>query len=279
MMAGSLSPPGLQSLAAETLEEVYIQSENLSLPLVCRRFHLLLSKSIVRLHFCTHMLYRGNPTRINSTDISRMSDLQTDVFAQKWFTLDFSSELETAVLKLQEPAYQKRVAEAELHNRTHSDSWQSPGKNKVICTFAKLPRHALSGPWTDDRVNFLLRLMRWNAKRGMYDIDIADKGMRDAIIEGRPEIVKLLSESVIGVELDQELLRLAVIDGGCNKAIVKLFAYAALEDETSIDWRDKKLRQWARKKTNKGDEKGAWLLDLMDSNGDNVSEDEYEFYF
>lgn len=278
-MAASTSPPSIQSLVPEILEEIFIQSENLSLPLVCRRFHLLLSKSIVRLHFCTHVFYNGNPRRVNPADTSRMVDLQTDVFAQKWFTLDFLLEVETAVLKLQEPAYQKRVAEAELHNKSHSNSWQSPGKNKVICTFAKLPRQALSGPWTDDKVNFLLRLMRWNAKCGMYDRDIAYKGMRDAIIEGRPEVVKLLSDSVIGVELDQELLRLAVIDGGCNKAIVKMFAYAALEDELSINWRDKKLRQWARKKVNEGDEKGEWLLDLMDSNGDNVSDDEYEFYF
>lgn len=274
-MAASPSSPGLQSLAAETLEEIYIQSENLSLPLLCRRFYLLLSKSIVRLRFCTHMLYHGNPKRINSTDVDRMSYLQTGVFAQKWFTLDFSSAVETAVLKLQEPAYQKRVAETELHNRTHSDSWQSPGKNKVICAFAQLPRHLLSGPWTDDRVDFLLRLKRWNAKWGRYDRDIADQGMRRAIIEGRPGVVKLLSEPAIGVELDQELLRLAVIDGGCNKAVVKMFAYAALDGEVHIDWRDKKLRQWARKKINEGDEKGAWLLDLMDSNGDNVSEDEY----
>ncbi len=279
MMATSSNPSNLLSLVPEILEEIFVYSESLSLPLVCRRFHLLLSNSIVRLHFCTHVFYHGNRLRVNAADVSRMTDLQTDVFAQKWFTNGFSSEVETAVLKLQQPAYQKRVAEAKLHNETHSDSWQSPGRNKVICTFAKLPRHALSGPWTDDKVNFLLRLMRWNAKRGMYDMDMANKGMRDAIIEGRPEVVKLLSEPVIGVELDQELLRLAVIAGGCNKAIVKMFAHATFQDEISISWRGKKLRQWARRKVNEGDERGEWLLHLIESNGDGVSEDEYEFYF
>ena len=175
--------PDLQSLLPEILEEIFVESENLSLPLTCRRFHLLLSKSVVRLHFCTHAFYKGNPQRIKQSDFSRIVHLQTKIFAQKWFTSDFSSKVETAVLKLQEPAYQKRVAEANLRNKSSTNSWHSPGKNKVICSFgAQLPLQALSGPWTDEKVSFLHRLMRWNAKGNIYDKDAAFQGLRDAII-------------------------------------------------------------------------------------------------
>ena len=87
----------------------------------------------------------------------------------------------------------------------------------VIGAAADLPRHVLSGPWTDDKIDFL-RLMRWNAKRGMYDQDIAKKGTRDTITEGQLEVVKLISGSVIGVELNQELLRLAIIEGGLQQS-------------------------------------------------------------
>ena len=208
-----------------------------------------------------------------------MTNLQSDIFARRWFTNDFSSKVEAAVLNLQESEYQQRVTETKLHNETHTDSWQSPGKNKVTCAFATLPRYALSGPWTDDKIDFLHRLMRWNARRGTADRDMAEKGMRDAIIEGKPEAVKLLSEPRIGVELDQEFLRLAVVAGGCNRAIVKMIAHAALEDEDLIYWYDKKLLKWARKKAGEGDEKGQWLLHLIETEGGEVSEDEYEFYF
>ena len=278
-MAISASPPILQSLPPEIVEKIFVQSENFSLSIVSRRLYSILSKPVVRLHFCTHIFYWGNPKRLTQTNFSRMKNLQTEILAQTWFTNEFSSKVEKAVLALQESAYQKSVAEANMYNETHSDSWHSPGKNKVTCDFVRLPRHALSGPWTNDNINFLHRLMRWNARRGTADGDMAEKGMRAAILEGKPEPVKLLSEPQIGVELDQELLQLAVIAGGCNRAIVKIFVYAALEDESLIYWQDKKLLKWARQKTKEGDEKGQWLSQLLDTEGEEVSEDEFEFYF
>ena len=132
----------------------------------------------------------------------------------------------------------------------------------MICAFgAKLPMQALNGPWTDDDVNFLHRFRLLTARWRTCDEDTAYQGMKDAIIQGRPEVVKLLSDPSIGVQLDHDFFRLAILKFGCNKSIVKIFVHAALRDEISIGCSDKKLRQWALKKEEEGDEKDTWRFD------------------
>lgn len=174
----------LQTLPLEILEPIHIQSENLALIYVCRRFHTALSVNAVCLHFCTNVFYHGNPKRVGP-DRSNMIRLQIAILSSKWFTLEFSVQVENAVKKVQEHAYQQNKAAAKAFNDTCSNEWRSPGANKVLCTFGTyLPRHSLYGPWTDYKVNFLRRLVQWNAKVAWQDLDAAERGIQEAILGG-----------------------------------------------------------------------------------------------
>lgn len=93
----------------------------------------------------------------------------------------------------------------------------------------------------------------------------------------RPEAVVLLSQPSIGIPLDQRLLRLAVLKGGCNKAIVKMFAEYD-NGAPDVDWGDKRLWKWAERKEDEGDERGTWLLEMLETGGEEFSENEFEFY-
>lgn len=266
----------LQTIPLEILEPIYIQSENLAFIYVCRRFYSALNVDNVRLRFCTNTFYRGNPKRSQSDGASRIH-LQTAILSNKWFTLELSAQIENAVKKLQEREHRQKEAEAKAYSATHLDSWRSARAHKVLCADGvTLPRRLLYGPWTDDKINFLARLVRWNAKATSQDSGAAERGIQEAIMEGRPDVVILLSQPSIGIPLDMRLLRLAVLKGGCNKSIVKMFA-AFASGAPDVDWSDRRLWAWALKKADEGDEKGLWLLEMLKTNGEMFSDDECDF--
>ena len=59
--------------------------------------------------------------------------------------------------------------------------------------------------------------------------------MKDATIEDKPEAAMLLFERRVGLRPDQKLLRLAVIEGGCNKTAMRVLAYAARFDRIPMN--------------------------------------------
>ena len=91
-----------------------------------------------------------------------MADMQTEIFIQKWFTYEFSSNVEPAVLERHNRASHIMFAPAKLHTESPF-TWKSSDKNLMFCDEeAQLPLHVLSEPWTDDKVKLLQRLVRWS---------------------------------------------------------------------------------------------------------------------
>lgn len=88
------------SLAPELLEKIFIRSESLSMPKVSRHFYKSLSSEIVRLRFCTHVFYHGKPGMGTNATSERLGILQTQIFQQKWFSLEFAKKVGSRCVSL-----------------------------------------------------------------------------------------------------------------------------------------------------------------------------------
>ena len=69
----------------------------------------------------------------------------------------------------------------------------------------------------------------------------------------------------LGIKPDTEQLKLAVIERGCRRKIVKRLLWAGYSD---IDRTDPAVVEWADKKKEEGDRNGQWLLDHLTKSGD-----------
>lgn len=276
------SAVSLSKLPLEILEPIFILSENVALQHVCRRLYYVLNDDAVILRFCTRLF--SNHGLIEEANVSvshekemedvlvnqekgmeitaTLADAQSTVLSRKWFTLDFAARLEPEVLKMQD-ACQNRAAK--LRNEP------VPDYERYIFNLAPgalVPRRAFRGPWTDYNVNFLKRLEDWGIIRSRANLDAAHEGMECAIIEGRPDVVKLLEwlNCALDLTLKQEYYRQAVILGGCNRTIIEMFVR---KDDPfawhpqSIQMNDSQVMDWALSGAEAGGEDAIWLLEFI----------------
>ena len=80
----------------------------------------------------------------------------------------------------------------------------------------------------------------------------------------RDWIRKPVRRRTLGIKPDTEQLKLAVIERGCRRKIVKRLLWAAYSD---IDRTDAAVVEWAEKKKEEGDRNGQWLLDQLKKSG------------
>lgn len=145
------------------------------------------------------------------------------------------------------------------------------------------PRKLLHGPWTEDKINFLsvlsLKIEDLPAVSPVHG-EVAHEGLVQAVTESSEAAVCwLLSMSL---RSDTELLRRAVIDHGCNKAIVNALVGQSLKHyhsgehnsevtrspshakhASAIDFLDPALWAWADKARLAGHSNGEWLMALL----------------
>jgi hypothetical protein len=106
----------------------------------------------------------------------------------------------------------------------------------------------------------------------------AEQGLRDAILEGCIRAVRLLLRDDVGVRVSTELLKLAVIRGGCKRDVVSHLvsqgmAYEKLGGPGRVDWEDAELWHFALQHGEAevgdchgdGDAGWGWLADLLES--------------
>lgn len=89
-----------------------------------------------------------------------------------------------------------------------------------------------------------------------FVMDVCD-GSRDWVRTPTPR-------RTVNIKPDTEQLKLAVIEHGCRRKIVKRILWAAYSD---IDRTDPAVVEWAEKKE-EGDRNGQWLLDQLTKSGD-----------
>ena len=90
------------SLSKELLEQIYVRSENVELPLINHHFHQSLSRNFIRVRFYVHIFYHGRePNGFYLPDYVGVAPVQTRIFQHKWFSNNLAKKVESEVIRLQ----------------------------------------------------------------------------------------------------------------------------------------------------------------------------------
>ena len=115
--------------------------------------------------------------------------------------------------------------------------WIPP--NKVRCANdAYLPNRMLCGPWTDDKLYLLRRLLRWGAIAGPQGKQLAAKGLLTTIVEQRLDAARCLLRRSIGARVCHDHFVWAVKRGVSNQVIDLLLQERSWQ---RINWDDEDL--------------------------------------
>lgn len=242
-----------EALPTEVLQEIFEYSANISLPFVCRQLASKLSPSQ---HLCNTLVTRSLEPILgvtHGTASENARTVATRLMNSRFFTFDFF----TTWLRSQ-PAARAVLESSEGNPR----AWEAlmPSTNLLP------PRKLLTAPFTDEKMKFLFALSKSNtndiaALDPAYG-EMAYQGLVVAIREGLSLLVNELLH--MGVKRDTNLLRIAVIEAGCNNRMVLIVSGNTPKpdwpDVTAVDYLDPALWSWAERQT---DGKGEWLLDIL----------------
>ncbi|KAH0544352.1 hypothetical protein FGG08_001493 [Glutinoglossum americanum] len=235
----------LERLPPELLQTIFILSDNLTLPLVSPLLALSLS---------SHHVYKALCIRAFVVDSSKFEvdqELQSAVLKQPWFTMELV-----------------KMIEQELKNR-----------NLPACSLllARLPARLVRAPWTQEKLELLNQLLVYRAQVDWINTTIgeeAERGLRDAILEGCGVAVGLLMLEQVGIRPSTELLKFAMFQGGCREEIMRPLLVRGLMDErvgrpSRIDWEDAVIWHFAlqlrgrEESASDDDNSCSWLVEML----------------
>lgn len=173
--------------------------------------------------------------------------------------------------------FEKRHLLAEWRNTFGNDQSQWNAEQREEWIWYKMrpsgklppPTKLFRGPFTRDKI----RLLRFLTSTFRADpihlepgyIEEVKQGFRQAVFENAR--ASLNAFWTLGMEPDTELLRIAVIDSGCDKDVVKSLVsrvlHLASDPIEVLDFLDPALWSWAEKVQRSGNEKGQWLKELL----------------
>lgn len=270
----------LEQLPTEMIQAIFVQSGNLGLPMSSpdlsaqlsgRRLQWELTCNALSHVVCLPEEDAASATSYELADASRLlnSRFMTWSFFQSW--LDHESDVRN--LDISEP----QVRDDEPWQSRYADIWLALQPS----TRLPLPSKVVRGPWTVERIAFLKVFALYpNACSTSLDgivAEVAYEGFEQAIEQKCLEAIKLLRN--LQVKPDQELLRKAVIDLGCDKTIVLyILQWCVVNimrrnittgDTTStvpqpeMDFLDPMLWAWTEKAKAAGEPKGEWLIAVL----------------
>ncbi|CAK4031481.1 Hypothetical predicted protein [Lecanosticta acicola] len=257
----------LEKLPAEVLQQIFDHSANIELPLVSRQLLFKLSKSQHLQHHLTSRILApvlGHPnTEVTARDLSDATRLLNSRFVTwDFFAFWLRNQPEAGSI-----ASRPSVDSADVEYR---QLWSALAPTPDLLP----PKKLLFPPFTQDKVEFLAVLAQ-----GIRDVaandasygEVAYNGLVAAIQSAQPEMISMLLG--MGVNVDTELLRIAVTEAGCNEDIVRMLIEHSGHDNNesashagtrcvsgSIDLLDPALWAWAEKATEAKAGKGEWLV-------------------
>ena len=260
----------LEELPTEVLQAIFEYSANLELPLASPR----LASQLASRH-----LYHSLTSIILEPVLDKNIYFEADIHAamrlmnSKFFTWPFLQswlqEEYEALRSLSEwqtafgPRYGIEVGPVSVEQQEEW-TWQTLRPSPRLAPPVKL----LRGPFTQDNIRllkFLIRKFRVNPEEidPMFT-ERAKEGLQQAVLEGANDVLSAFW--IFGMQPDTELLRLAVIDSGCDKELVRSLVnrvYNMTSGPVDMNFLDPALWSWAEKAHANGNEKGPWLKDLL----------------
>ncbi|KAF2275741.1 uncharacterized protein EI97DRAFT_434148 [Westerdykella ornata] len=267
-----MAPSPIENLPMELIQRIFFLSElNLSLPEASPYIGTKLAGYYVLQAICDKHL-TPDPDKTKLTRGER-SSMQSRLFRYRWMTWDFykhwilkkygkngclcGKSPETGCFNAQWPPDFDDPVGTMVFSRSHL-----PELSFMNC---RLPNKLLHGAWTTDKVQFL-RFLLWTT--GMT-VNWGDPHTRATILQGRREAV--LERNLDAVELfnhnrrlgkppNLDLVRFAVIDGGCDRSIVYDTMNVAREWGLRYSrWNCSILDDWCAEAIEAGNPKGRWL--------------------
>lgn len=205
----------LTSLPAELIEKIYIQSENLDLPLTDGFLHRLLKPEIVKLHFCAHVFSHRFTSKHEYIDCNFAADnprdceivlLQNRIVNMPWFKASFARRLEALIPQLRARAQHRRDEDRVLRGDLKPADYPYEGQGIVKRTKqdgcvasedlknVNMPQTLLLGSWTDEKVDLFHRLRGWYIDPILFPpalgkIGIYQQAMQQATQDHRQDVV------------------------------------------------------------------------------------------
>lgn len=140
----------------------------------------------------------------------------------------------------------------------------------------QMPEKLLRGPWSADDVQFLYYLL-WQGVGIDWSYstlgEVAAGGLSRAIADGQRTVVASLMSRGVGVQPTMDMLRMAIVQHGCDKTIVFYLVCAAVRSviesrgqrrsdtsATDVNFRDPSIWSFAGRASY---DTGRWLKDLL----------------
>lgn len=268
----SLSP--IERLPAEILQEIFpLTHMDPNLPKASLTISRKLSDRYVLSRFCDKAFQQSvsSNTAVNYRERQERWRLQRQAFDLRWMTWDFFSWY------LQR--WKRRIA---THPGEHLNRTQWPAmvgcrwlrckinsyNHEIPQIICPLPNKLLRGPFTEEKLSFLGCLL--NISNASVDwasrasVRLSTLAKREAILERNLEAVHLLSRTRrLAKAPNLELVKFAVIQGGCDRSIVLELMIAARE-WGHRRWGDVELDAWVAREAAKGNPKARWLRLKLD---------------
>jgi len=180
------------------------------------------------------------------------------------------------------------VIEGIALRRPNRPNFARPAEQSVVYlhvgSTVQMPEKLLRGPWSSDDVRFLNYLV-WlrvgiDWSRSTLG-EVAASGLLRAIADGQRTVVASLTSPVVGVQPSMDMLRVAVVQHGCDKTIVFYLVCAAVRSiiesrgrqrsgfsMTDLSFRDPSIWSFAGRAPS---DTGRWLKDLLRAAADVAS--------
>ncbi|EME49593.1 hypothetical protein DOTSEDRAFT_68391 [Dothistroma septosporum NZE10] len=253
----------LEMLPAEVTHHIFGYSANVNLPLASRQLAAKLSKSTHLEHQLTETLL-APVLRLLGNEEAGAAQLSaaTRLLNSRFVTFEFFKSW----LRGHNEARSLHVSDGAQDEAYWRAIWTALQPSPTLLPPSKL----ISPPFTAAKTSFLAVLVQGTP--GVSTIDpaygeFALQGLQSAIPARQGKVVSLLL--AMGVTVSTEMLRIAVIDSGCDKDIVTRLldatapADGSLPYQQGVDLLDPSLWAWAEKARKDGDDKGQWLVALL----------------
>jgi hypothetical protein len=265
----------IECLPVELLQPIFIAAEhNIALIQASPYIAARLSSQYVYHSTCNYHLTEVRGKR------AEQSAVQTFIFASRWMTWEF---FKSWILRRFGPAgclcgrtADEGCFDAQWPPNFKDASQMVFSRSHLPClAFVKgrLPKKLLSGPLTQDKIEFL-RFLLWITAMTVDWTDeetahAAVTARRQAMLDRNLQAVELFNHNRrLGRPSDLETVRFAVTEAGCDRSIVydTLLAANIWHGRKSPRY-SPELHEWCDAQTAERDPKGSWLRKKLEESG------------
>ena len=260
----------LTDLPLEILCQIYAVSLNPSLLQVNHKLCYSLNTSYGRLQFALKAL---NPQIRLHTSARYAAELQNWLLRRSWFDNDIARNIERVLSHDARSDGDTLMAELKITDEVHTSSKRRPELHRRIqlTQHVYLPGRLLKGPWTDDQVHLLKRLVRWGATIISTPPchRVPNTVLSNAVVEGNLRAIDFFRFD-LEIPFDQAMLRRAVLQDNDKEVLTLIFLDSVLNDEPWVDWDDETLWACAREQAKQENSADQWLMSALSSSGSSV---------